>query len=225
MWQSATMTARSSVELVAVTDADDPSPYGSALDALPAPIMVPIAESRTHSDLWNVAYEYCSGDIVMLCADDLIFRSPGWDVAVAAEFAEVSDGILHCWCNDGTPHTEIATHPFVSRRWVEAAGTFTPPYYEQWYADTWLLCLALLVERSVYLSDVLIEHQHVQYGTAPDDETYRRGAEKRPASQEAWSSRIGERLAQAERLVAAMRSPARFVPPFEETWEKWNLPS
>ena len=47
------------------------------------------------SQMWNYAYENIStGEILMLCADDIRFRTKSWDTIIKNEFLKVNDKIL-----------------------------------------------------------------------------------------------------------------------------------
>lgn len=209
MINSARATAKGDIEFCICVDTNDPTladyPAGEGI------YYDHHGGGHHHSDLWNLAYREASGNIAMVCADDLYFRTEGWDLAVGFEFAKVPDKILHVWCNDGTKDTYVATHPFVSRRWIELAGFFTPPYFDAWYADTWLLDLALKIGRSVYIPEYQIEHEHVLYGTAPHDRIYERGQNNQYGQYDNWLRREPERMIQAERLFSAMDSTDRRI--------------
>ena len=70
-------------------------------------------------------------------------------------------------------HTQpnFATHPIISRRWVEIQGCVTPPYFSCDYADTWLNDLANDLGRKRLLP-IFNEHMHWSLGKSPVDMTY-----------------------------------------------------
>jgi glycosyl transferase/beta-hydroxylase protein BlmF len=80
------------------------------------------------SNAHNFLYSHCEGEIVMTAADDMVFRTLGWDSAVYAAFDSVPDKIALVYGNDlGTHAGKIATHGFFHREWIEALGTWVQP--------------------------------------------------------------------------------------------------
>ena len=101
------------------------------------------------AELWNQCAWAATGDYLSLMADDFEFRSPGWDRLVREEFGRWPDGIILVHGNDLSPHGgSLATHFFVSRRWVETVGYITPPYFSRDWVDTWCTEVAWQVGRN-----------------------------------------------------------------------------
>jgi glycosyltransferase involved in cell wall biosynthesis len=126
----------------------------------------------TLSSLWNECYAAASGDILMHCGDDIVFRSRGWNRRVTEAFEACPDKITLVYGDDGHQHERLSTHSFLHRRWAEATGYFTPPYFSCDYADQWLFDVAGLIGRRVYLPDVLTEHMHPDAGKGTWDQTH-----------------------------------------------------
>ena len=163
------------------------------------------------SDLWNALLPHATGDIYMLCADDVIFRTPAWDFEVEKAFSKVPDKILLAYCDDGGPNGKrFASLPFVSRRWVDVVGYFTPPGFSADYSDAWPQDVAEMIGRRRYV-DVLIEHCHHVWGKAEMDETYRENQERwhrdRPDLQ--YINRLPERERDADKLRQAIQCAAQ----------------
>jgi hypothetical protein len=127
------------------------------------------------SDMINKLYPYTSEGIIFLGGDDLIMRTQGWDSIIAEAYAKCEDRILLCYGADGgeSVHTQsnFATHPIISRRWVEIQGCITPPYFSCDYADTWLNDLANELGRKKKLP-IYNEHMHWSLGKSSLDMTY-----------------------------------------------------
>ncbi len=130
------------------------------------------------SEMWNVAQRVANGNIFMLCGDDIVFRTSGWDMMVMAEFDKVPDKILLVHGDDlsGNSHNG-STHGFVHRAWVDAVG-FVPPFFHCDYVDAWQNCLADALGRRVFLPNMITEHLHPSFGKAELDNTYRAGRER-----------------------------------------------
>lgn len=191
MYRSALETAGGEVEVVAVYDDDD-----DTIERYPeGPTYVMSPHGMNQSAMWSLAWENASGDIAHMSADDLIYRTPGWDAFVAQAFMRWREPLGMVYVNDlyglsatsflGQRSSEtqdngkycFAANPFVTRQWIEALdGFFTPPFYKSWEADTWIYLLAEAITRATYLHGVVIEHLHPMTGKAEMDETYARGA-------------------------------------------------
>lgn len=165
------------------------------------------------SDLWNVLVPHARGDIFMLCADDVLFRTPGWDVEIEKAFAAVPDRILLAYADDGGPNGKaFATLPFVSREWVDAVGYFTGPGFSADYSDTWPNDVAEMVGRKKFVP-VLIEHMHWMWEKAQYDEVYAENQSRlyRDKCREQYDARITERQRDAEKLRTAIARHASAV--------------
>jgi len=189
------------VEICCYIDSDD---YSTMERASSLGIHFKVGPRIIMSEMWNELITTASGQILMLCSDDVVFRTPGWDVMVEKEFAECPDKILMAYgddlCGNGK---EFATLPFVSRKWVETVGYFTPPGFSGDYADTWLNDVAKMIGRSKPLPFVT-EHMHVVWGKAPMDATYQEKLDRQGNAAELYNSRLAERQADAAKLRAVM---------------------
>lgn len=170
MVTSARETADEEIEIVAVTDDDDK--YVSRYNFKNI-THISVPHRHDMAGLWNLAVEYATGDILMMCGDDVVFETPGWDSTVEMTFDEVPDGILMVYGNDGSPR-QAPTLPFVTRTWVETAGEFTDEKLQGWFADEWIWSIAAELDRVVYLPEVVFRHD--QRG---DDATYVNGQKRR----------------------------------------------
>lgn len=207
-------TASSTVEVVFYID-DDDQPSIDCADTLAAnsdygviapEVKAVVGPRIVMSDTYNRCAEAASGEILMECCDSVLFRTPGWDQMVEAEFAKLEDKILLVWGDDAIQHGRSATLPFLHRKWVEAVGYFLPPYFSCDWCDTWVYEVARQLDRLCYLPHMLTEHRHPVVGTVPVDDTYReriaRGDRDRVI--ELYRSKHAERLADAEKLREVM---------------------
>jgi len=112
------------------------------------------------SNAHNFLYCYSEGEIVMTAADDMVFRTLGWDSAVYTAFNSIPDKIALVYGNDlGTHAGKIATHGFFHREWIEALGTWVQPGRGSLW-DLWSTENARKLGRLVYLDELIIEHVH-----------------------------------------------------------------
>jgi glycosyltransferase involved in cell wall biosynthesis len=151
---------------------------------------------------WNKAYELASGDIIMHCGDDIIFRTSGWDELVRDEFEKYKDRIVLVYGHDGYCNGALATHSFIHRRWIEVVGYFLPPYFESDFNDVWLDELATRIERRVFLPQLYTEHMHYVNGKAEKDQNTfdRLERHKQTHPDEIYKSKITERIQDADKL-------------------------
>jgi hypothetical protein len=205
--ESALMTAMKEPEVLCYVSDDDDSYDGFKWDGA----KIVRGPRIVFSDLWNALVPEATGDILMLCADDVIFRTPGWDVEIERAFAAVPDRILMAFADDGGPSGKtFSSLPFVSRRWIEIIGYFTPSGYSADYCDTHVHDVAQMIGRKKYV-DILIEHCHHAWGKAEKDETYReneaRWMKDRPDLM--YAKRLPERQRDAEKLRAVIFSNSK----------------
>jgi glycosyltransferase involved in cell wall biosynthesis len=124
------------------------------------------------SEMWNYAYStLATGDIIMLCADDVRFRTKSWDTTVINVFNHFDDKLVLVYGNDGIQGENLATLPFVHRKWIEVSKFWLPPYFVSDYVDLWLYEVASALGRKIYLNDVYTEHMHFSVNKSPKDET------------------------------------------------------
>lgn len=142
--------------------------------------------------LWNEIVSEYRYDIVMMAADDIRFRTTGWDDEVRFAFKQWPDGIGLAYPDDGIHGQRLATHSFVSRQFVDTVGFYLPATLTGDFVDNWLHTLARVVGREAYLPRVYIEHLHPIVGKAQMDDTYNyRLTGNGPAkAQKAWKEVI-----------------------------------
>ena len=163
-----------------VDDDDEPTiKYSKELKETYDRLVFHIGPRIIMSDMVNKLYPHTSEGIIYLGGDDLIMRTQGWDSTVIDAYSECEDKILLCYGKDGgeaqrmhlADPTCFATHPIISRRWVEIQGCVTPSCFSCDYADTWLNDLADDLGRKKKLP-IYNEHMHWSLGKSPLDRTY-----------------------------------------------------
>lgn len=195
------------VEVVAYLDDDDLTGNAYRGHNYPLPTEFVVGERCTLADAWNRAGAAASGDVWMLAADDLRFHTKDWDVIVEGSLrGAYEDGIGLAYGRDGHADKRMATHPFVTKNWIDAVGRFTAPYFAADYVDLWLHDVATRVDRALWLPGLLVEHLHPSYGKGDWDRTHAERLERAKLADlpTLWDSTEWERAAEAERLKAAM---------------------
>lgn len=203
-WHSALAFAKNpeNIELSLYIDKDDRLTQKKCKVLKEKNVVVTIGPRIILSKTWNVACKKASGEIFMLCGDDLIFRSKNWDEIVIKVFEDFPDKIVYAFGDDGFWKEKLGTHGFLHKNWVETVGYFVPPYFSCDYIDTWLNDVAGAIERKVYLPQVYIEHMHPLFKKAAWDETHLERIErgKKDNVAQLYINTIHERVADAEKL-------------------------
>jgi len=146
------------IEILFYIDSDDES--FPALDHFSSQVKVFKGPRTWISNAHNYLYTHCEGEIVMTGADDMVFRTQGWDSAIYAAFDSIPDKIALVYGNDlGTHAGKIATHGFFHRNWIETLGTWVQPGRGSLW-DLWSTENARKLGRLVFLENVVIEHVH-----------------------------------------------------------------
>lgn len=152
-----------------------------------------------------------AGDLFMTGCDDVLFRTPGWDVLLDQAFDQWPDGLGICYTNDGR-YRDKCEHWICTRRWAEVLGYMAWPEFEHFCADQWMEEVAKRIGRCRFLREVVTEHMHFKYGKAPRDATYdakrgkgRDGRSMSDRDNALYAALASERDRAVEKLAAAMR--------------------
>lgn len=162
-WESARRTARhpECLEIVFCIDDDDADSiamFEKMKSRQVKAVIGPRSEVQYAGNLWNKAYEASCGEIFMLNADDIVFRTKGWDVKIGEAFEKFPDRIVYVYARDGYADKNFGTHGFLHRRWTETVGYFVHP--ESVLSDLWLMDVARMINRFYFVSSVYTEHLH-----------------------------------------------------------------
>lgn len=197
----------SQLEFIIAIDDDDTSYDQLMEDGLGNTLFFKVPR-QVLSKYWNDCYQKSTGDILMHCGDDIIFRTPKWDKIVTDKFAEYPDHIVFVYGNDGSGvhDGKFGTHGFIHRKWAETVGYFVPPYFSSDYNDTWLNDVAKMIGRHKHV-DILTEHMHPDLGKATYDITHQERLKRHREDKvdTLYWSKLKERQADAEKLKGVMQ--------------------
>lgn len=160
------------VELILRLDDDDPYLADYADQVTGTDVTVLVDKRVVLSKCWNDAAAVARNDVLMLCGDDIRFRTEGWDKRVLETIYNEPDRLVLVHGRDGIQDDRVATHPFMHRRWMETVGYFVPPLFASDWNDMWLTEVADMIARRRYLVDVYTEHMHPVVGKGPMDQTH-----------------------------------------------------
>lgn len=203
--RTAWSAAEGDVEFVFYCDDDAPGSVPDIIAAEPC-VQVITGPRIILSDMWNKCLAKASADIFLVCGDDAVFRTPGWDLLVGAAFAEHPDRILLAYGDDLIHGERLSTHGFVHRNWTDVIGYITPPWFSSDYVDSWLYDVAGMIGRRKFLPGLVTEHCHPIAGKAAWDQTYqeRLARHARDNVGALYESLLHEREADAAKLRAVM---------------------
>jgi hypothetical protein len=153
--------------------------------------------------LWNDCCEYSKGDYLQMGGDDLIYRTLGWDQLVVDSFSKFPDEIVLVWAQDGGHNHVLATHGFVSRKWVQTTGWFTPRCGNTYANDDFIFAVGRETGRLCYLANCFIEHRR-HFEGAENDPNYGRMMEHFQRSQEVLHGPVGRNI--IDDAVSRLRS-------------------
>ena len=161
---AATAERIAAVEVVLVIDEDDAETRAFEYGAVPLRKVV-VPRGLTMGALNMRGYEASSGERIMLCNDDVVVRTQGWDTRLHGVFASYPDGVVLAHVNDGTFKDSLCIFPCVTRAFAELAGGISDEGYRRYRIDDHITnvfnLLAVLGEpRIQYLPDVLFEHHN-----------------------------------------------------------------
>ena len=192
------------IELLFYVDNDDPqlADYLRWKDNAQSQIEIMIGPPISVSKSWNRLAERCKGDILIMGNDDLVYRTDSWDNILAYNLLGFPDKIYVMWFKDGINNEKHCAFPIVSRLWYETVGYFTPGIFEFLYNDTWVYDIGLKVERTWYIPDIYVEHEHFSTGKMVADETTirQRRSGSTARDRELFEKTDGSRKIAAEKL-------------------------
>lgn len=165
------------VEVVVYADEDDVPSH--TLDSAGLSCTTIVGPRATMGALNSSCLECSRGEIVVLCNDDIVIRTPGWDRRLREAHAVFDDGVYLAYPNDLFKGRRLCAFPILSRATCDLLGEPFPRAYRGAFIDYHLLDIFKRLEkrgmpRLAYLKDVVFEHMHYRTGKAVYDETYRR---------------------------------------------------
>lgn len=116
---------------------------------------------------WNHLAQHAKGDLLMLCADDVIFSTPGWDTALMDHYLKLENKI-HAYSLQDSRDADGTPHVIVTREYMDAMGYFIPPIFFHWFADSWTAAIGRANRCFTHLKDYLLVHDKGNDHGKPD---------------------------------------------------------
>jgi hypothetical protein len=156
--------------------------------------------------MWNICVNNCNEEIISMIGDDMVFKTPNWDLEVIKEFSEdcPEDKIKAIHCNDDCHGAKLAVNLFCHRKYAEVMGQFMREEFKINWVDQWLHQVFNAFGRLKYRGDIMIEHRHWVLGKDTRDRTAERMAvaDVNKISDKLWHDLVDERINDVEKLSA-----------------------
>lgn len=155
------------LEVILYIDNDD---FLSAQLECPSLSLIKVRGPRqTMGEMTAACYAVSRGRRVALINDDIIVRTPGWDVRITEAFSRFPDPYGMVYVNDRYYGPRVSTFPILTRECWEMLTPAIPAGYRRHCIDSHILDLfsrlaRLGYPRAAYLPDVVFEHMH--YGVS-----------------------------------------------------------
>lgn len=118
----------------------------------------------------QMAAKYASGaDILGFIGDDVIPRTPGWDLKLAAPLRR---RIGISYGNDKIHGAMLPTAVMMSAHIVRKLGHMAPPQLQHLFVDNAWRAWGEAINRLSYMEHVVLEHMHPLAGKGEQDATY-----------------------------------------------------
>jgi hypothetical protein len=154
--------------------------------------------------MWNICVENSTEEIISMIGDDMVFKTPNWDLEVIKEFTEdcPEDKIKAIHCNDDCHGAKLAVNLFCHRKYAEVMGQFMREEFKINWVDQWLHQVFSAFGRLKYRGDIMIEHRHWVLGKDTRDRTADRMAvaDVNKISDKLWHDLVDERIKDVEKL-------------------------
>jgi hypothetical protein len=112
-------------------------------------------------------------DILLLASDDMIPIVQGYDEIIRQKMRTHypdTDGVL--WFNDGN-RGDLNTLCILGKRYYDRFGYIYFPEYRSMYCDYEFMLVGNILKRQTYFPEVIIRHEHPEYGYGELDATYK----------------------------------------------------
>ena len=114
-------------------------------------------------------------DILLLASDDMIPQVQGYDTIIKNTmkmFYPDTDGVL--WFNDGYQQDRLNTLCILGKKYYDRFGYIYFPGYSSVWCDNEFMDVANFLKKQTYINDVIIKHEHPDYGFGSYDKNYQR---------------------------------------------------
>jgi hypothetical protein len=127
-------------------------------------------DNKSKIEAVNANMENIDFNIILLASDDMIPIVMGYDTIIKEkmlQFYPDTDGVL--WFNDGHQGKKLNTLSILGKKYYDRFGYIYNPNYKSVYCDNEFMEIANLLNKQTYFEEVIIEHQHPDWGYGQND--------------------------------------------------------
>ncbi len=155
-------------------------------------IILDISDNNTKVNAINhgiseINYEW---DIILLASDDMIPQIQGYDDIIREKmigFYPDTDGVL--WFNDGFKGNTLNTLSILGRNYYNRFNYIYYPKYKSIWCDNEFMDVANVLKKQTYIDEVIIRHEHPDYGLALRDEIHSKNYQNEAADRTLYLAR------------------------------------
>jgi len=157
MVRSAYQTSSGKVQIYIAVEAHEFEEYRAEIslpegDRVGAVLLTTPESTTVHK--WNMLAELAMRqpcEFFMLGADDMVFQTPCWDLALEG-------GKPHVYSLQDSRDANGTPHVLVTREYIERMGWFLPPIFLHWFCDSWTVAIAKANGCFTHLRDFELFH-------------------------------------------------------------------
>jgi hypothetical protein len=119
--------------------------------------------------------------ILLLASDDMVPQIKGYDNLIRLKMNEHfgdTDGVL--WFNDGFQGNRLNTLCILGKKYYERFGYIYFPQYKSCFCDNEFMEVANVLGKQKYFEEVIIKHEHPDWGYGSNDHIHKRNVEDYP---------------------------------------------
>ena len=147
-------------------------------------------DNKTKIEAINADLEGEDFDIVLLASDDMIPVVNGFDTIIKNKMKEHypdTDGVL--WFNDGYQGNKLNTLSIMGKKYYDRFNYIYHPKYISVWCDNEFMSVGSLLGKQTYFNDVIIQHQHPDWGFGNRDGIHSLNARNERHDRELFHSR------------------------------------
>lgn len=130
-------------------------------------------DNKSKIEAINANIEDESFDIILLASDDMIPVEKGYDKIIKNNMNKYypdTDGVL--WFNDGYQKEKLNTLCILGKKYYDRFNYIYYPKYISVWCDNEFMNVANILKKQTYFSDVIIKHEHPDWGHGNRDEIH-----------------------------------------------------
>ena len=128
------------------------------------------SDNKSKIEAINHGMDELDFDIVVLASDDMVPMVKGYDTIIKNRMKETypdTDGVL--WFNDGYKGKELNTLCILGKKYYDRFGYIYHPSYNSVWCDNEFMDVANILGKQTYFNEVIIRHQHPDWGFGTRD--------------------------------------------------------